>query len=175
MTINYHGSKKMSERPKEISPFNSALETGLRSICILESNIELDFDIQHLLAFDHLIVHSGDITDGPESLHVESQNRNGELLIRRPIVESGLLLMESKGLISRIFTSNGISYTATEFAVTFLNSLTTVYVSELRSRAAWAVSLYSSVEGDFFKEVFNVAFDRWTTEFQLSKLALGGS
>lgn len=154
------------------NPFNSPLETGLRSICILESKIDLDFDLQHMLAFDHLVVHSGDVSDGPTSLHIESQSRNGELLVRRPIVESGLLLMESKGLVSRIFKDDGIRYAATDFSVTFLNSLTSKYIKELRERALWAVNLFHSIEGDFFAEIFNVAFDRWTTEFQLSEIAL---
>ncbi|PHR92433.1 MAG: threonine transporter [Robiginitomaculum sp.] len=163
-----------TEKTNHLNPFNTPFETGLRAICILEANADLIFDLHHMLAFDHLVVHSGDIDGGPDSLHIEAQNRNGELLIRRPIIENGLNLMESKGLIYRIFNEDGIGYQATDFASVFLNSMTSNYIAELRKRATWAVGLFASVEGSFFAEVFNVAFDRWTTEFQFSEISLEG-
>ena len=162
----------LSRDLQNTGPFNTPFESGLRAICILGENTDLAFDLQHMLAFDHLVVHSGDIQGGPDSLHIETQSRNGELLVRRPIIESGLDLMRSKGLIELIFDEQGIGYKATEFSTVFLNSMTCIYISELRKRASWAIDLFMSVERDFFAEIFNVAFDRWTTEFQFSEISL---
>ena len=155
------------------TPFNTSLESGLRTLCILGVDEDNHFDLQHILAFDHIVVHSGDVPEAPSSLHVAVPQRNGELLIRRPIVEEGLLLMESKGLLQRQHNDDGIFYNASDFTSIFLSSLTSQYIAKLRARAVWAVNTYSIHSDNFFEDIFNVAFDRWTTEFQLSELSLG--
>jgi len=155
------------------TPFNTSLESGLRTLCILGVDEDYYFDLQHLLAFDHIVVHSGDVPEAPPSLHVAVPQRNGELLIRRTIVEEGLLLMESKGLLKRQHKDDGVFYGASDFTSIFLSSLTSEYIKKLRTRAQWAVNIYSVHKDNFFEEVFNIAFDRWTTEFQFSQLSLG--
>lgn len=154
--------------------FNSALETGLRSICVLDAGAPKDYDLNQLLAFDHIVVHSGDINGGPTSLHPNTSQRNGELLIRRPLVLNGLLLMQSKGLLERGARDHGIVYRASDLSHVFLNSLENEYVSKLRQRATWAVESLESFGQEVFYSIFNTAFDRWTSEFQLSELQIGG-
>ena len=59
----------MSEPDKsDVTLFNSALETGVRALVILVANFPAALDLQRLVDFDYLVVHSGDV-DGPESLH----------------------------------------------------------------------------------------------------------
>lgn len=154
--------------------FNSALETGLRSLCVLSAGGSNQYDLQQLLAFDHIVVHSGDLLDGPASLHPKTSQRNGELLVRRPLVTNGLNLMGSKGLLGRQPDANGIKYSASEVTEVFLDSLTNKYVKELRERAAWAVEVFSELDDELFYKVFNTAFDRWTSEFQFSEINIGG-
>lgn len=72
-----------------VTVFNSALETGVRSLVILVANFPAALDLQRLVDFDYLVVHSGDL-DGPESLHPPLPLREGELLVRRNIIESGI-------------------------------------------------------------------------------------
>ncbi len=153
--------------------FNSALETGIRSVCILAANRSMQYDLEQLLAFDHLVVHTGDVTDAPPSLHPNVLQRNGELLVRRPLVERGLLLMESKKLVKKLISKDGFYYTATDLATVFIESLTNDYVSELFKRSQWAVSKYKDFGDRFFAEVFNTAFDRWTNEFQIAEISMG--
>ncbi len=160
-------------KPFTNSTFNSALETGVRSICILSANAEKRFDLQELLAFDHLVVHSGDVQAGPQSLHPNVSKRNGELLVRRRLVESGLLLMESKGMLGKVALKDGIYYQAKELSYVFLERLSSPYIKSLRERSSWAMQMFSDYEGDFFEEVFNVAFSRWTTEFQYAEVSIG--
>ncbi|MCU8005458.1 ABC-three component system middle component 2 [Shewanella sp. SM96] len=94
--------------------FNNALETGVRAVCILVVNLDNKFDIQQLLALDHIVVHTGDIDNAPPSLHPNIVQRSGELLVRRPLVENGLALMESKRLVEKVITPNGFYYCATD-------------------------------------------------------------
>ena len=153
-----------------ISAFNSPLETGLRSLYILTANVENTFDLQELLAFDHLVVHTGDFENAPISLHPSNPSRNGELVIRRSLVEQGLLLMESKGLIKRLSTTKGFEYQAEEFAVVLVEQFTSPYLTGLRERSNWVVEHYFSLGSDVFRSVFDRAFDRWSSEFQFKTL-----
>jgi hypothetical protein len=150
--------------------FNSPLETGIRSVCILAADESMEYDLQQLLAFDYLVVHTGDIANAPPSLHPNALQRNGELLIRRSLVERGLLLMESKRLVEKIVSVNGFYYSATELAAVFIDSLTNEYVSDLYERSQWAVSKYNDFGDGFFSKIFNTAFDRWAQEFQISEI-----
>ncbi|CAK1865478.1 MULTISPECIES: ABC-three component system middle component 2 [Vibrio] len=147
--------------------FNSALETGIRAVCILSVNLSNKFDIHQLLAFDHLVVHTGDIINAPPSLHPANLQRNGELLVRRPLIEDGLALMVHKKLIKKEFTRNGFYYRATELACVFIESLTNRYIEEMSERAKWAIYMYQDSGDKLFSEVFNNAFERWTKEFHL--------
>ncbi len=162
----------MDKELKSEHIFNSAIETGIRSLCILAEDMEMQCDLQQLLAFDHLVVHTGDIENAPPSLHPNILQRNGELLVRRPLVERGLLLMESKGLLQRSIRSEGFYYSATDLALAFLDSLTNEYLITLRERAKWAVQKYKSYGKGFFAEVFNNAFDRWSEEFQVTEISI---
>ena len=72
------------------SPFNSPLETGIRSLAVLVAAYPEPFDLERLVEMDYLVVHSGD-ADGPYSLHAPLPMRAGELLVRRGLIEKGLL------------------------------------------------------------------------------------
>lgn len=158
-----------------VVPFNSVLETGLRSACILSADTTISLTLNELLAFDHLVVHTGDLENAPQSLHPDVSHRNGELLIRRPLVEKGLLLMESKNLVERQILEKGFFYTATEFAPIFIESLRNQYATDMNIRAKWAIELYKNNKLVFFEKIFNNAFGRWSTEFKISDISLGNS
>lgn len=151
------------------SPFNSALETGLRSLAILVEACPDSFDLQRLLYFDYLLVHSSD-ADGPASLHPSTPLRNGELLVRRGLIERGLLLFISRGLIERTANGSGISYVAAEAAGPFLECLGSAYSCKLRERASWSMGKFGALDGDELKSYFDARFERWTREFQAVQL-----
>ena len=162
----------MSLTSEVIVPFNSPLETGLRSLCILVAASPNSFDLQQLIAFDYLVVHTGDIENAPPSLHPIDPKRNGELLVRRQLVERGLLLMESRGLIQKKSTTEGFQYNSDEFASIFLKSLTKIYTIELLQRARWVVKKYKSEGDQAFPIIFQHAFDRWAAEFEFRKISI---
>ncbi|EHA16584.1 putative threonine efflux protein [Halomonas sp. HAL1] len=152
--------------------FNNALETGVRAVCILVVNLSNKFDLQQLLALDHIVVHTGDVENAPPSLHPNIVQRSGELLVRRPLVENGLALMESKRLIEKVITPDGFYYCATELAYAFIESLTNEYIKALVQRAQWAVKMYKDYGDRLFSEIFNSAFDRWRDEFQMAEMSI---
>lgn len=155
----------MPDAPVEFTPFNSALETGVRSLAVLAEACPDSYDLQRLVYFDYLVVHSRD-ANGPESLHPNTPLRNGELLVRRGLVERGLLLMISRALIERRAEPRGIGYIATDDAGPFLDCLQSSYACSLRDRAQWAVETFGSLEDDELKSYFDANFERWTREFQ---------
>jgi hypothetical protein len=158
----------MDDANQELTPFNSALETGVRALAILAEAHPAEYDLQRLLYFDYLVVHSED-ADGPESLHPNTPLRNGELLVRRGIIERGLLLLISRGLVERHAHPNGINYSASDEAGPFLDCLQARYSLALRDRAQWAVDTFGILDDDELKSYFDERFERWTREFQASK------
>ena len=147
-----------------VTIFNSALEAGVRSLVILTANFPATLDLQRLVDSDYLVVHSGDV-NGPESIHPPVPLRQGELLIRRKIIESGLTLMLSRGLINRIVSSKGITYQASDYAKPFVDLLTTPYIRLLVERAHWAVETFGNMDSKEFQNLISSFFDKWTTQF----------
>lgn len=148
-----------------VSAFNSALETGTRALFVLAEACPASFDLQRLMYFDYLVVHSAD-AGGPSSLHPNSPLRNGELLVRRDVIERGLLLMASRKLIVRRFDTTGISFAATDEAGPFLDCLNSAYSQSLLERARWVVDRFGALDDRALKSFIDDNFERWTREFQ---------
>lgn len=151
------------------SPFNSPLETGIRSLAILVAAFPVAFDLQRLVEMDYLVVHSGD-ADGPDSLHAPLPLRAGELLVRRGLIEKGLILMMSRGLVQRIPADDGFSYIAGENAAPFVASLTANYSRQLKERAEWAVSKFQHIETEDIRRITHRLFRQWSSQFQTINL-----
>lgn len=155
------------------SPFNSPLETGVRSLTILVAAFPTTFDLQRLVEMDYLVVHSGD-ADGPESLHAPLPLRAGELLVRRGLIEKGLVLMMSRNLVRRIPSEDGFRYIADEAAAPFVSSLTAEYSRRLRARSEWAVTRFRETSTDEIRLITHRLFERWSSEFQLVQTSGAG-
>jgi hypothetical protein len=147
------------------SPFNSPLETGIRALAILTAVFPKSLDLQYLVFFDYLTVHSGDV-EGPESLHAPLPLRSGELTVRRKLIERGLFLMISRGLVQHLSTSNGFQYTVTDNAGAFLSMLSSRYISKLKERAEWVAENYGESTSEELKAVEQRFFQEWSTQFQ---------
>ena len=123
-------------------------------------------DLQKLLIFDYLLVHSGD-AGGPKSLHPRSPLRKAEIVVRRGLVEHGLLFMESRNLIKRDFVKDGIVYLASEAAASFVNDLRSPYIKNLKERAKWIADEFAGQTEDELRTFLAENFDRWSREFQI--------
>lgn len=139
--------------------FNTPLECGLRSAAILLAAFPRTYDLQRLVYYDYLTVHSGDVEGGPPSIHPPTPHRSGEILVRRSLVQQGLTLMMHRMVVEQVFTARGIEYSAGDYSVVFLDMLTTDYCSLLRDRAGWVVEYFHEMTDE---RLGNYIRSRWT-------------
>jgi hypothetical protein len=155
----------MPETTPTVQTFNSPIETGIRALILLAESYPEQFDLQRILEFDYIMVHTGDV-DGPPSIHPALPLRSGELLVRRQLIERGLLLMISRGLVSRQATPTGFTYQAEDDAGPFLDALTAEYLDDLKDRATWVVDRFSEMNDHDVRFLLTKVYDQWTREFQ---------
>lgn len=150
-----------------IYPFNNYVETGLRMTTLLTAANPLIFDVDHLVYFDYMIVHSGDIDPAIPSLHPAVPNRSGEILVRRNLLLLGLEVFIHKGLIKRFYNHSGIQYGTTEYTTPFLDSLEEDYTNSLMLRAQWAVSNFGTYSLAELQALMNRQLSTIRSEFNL--------
>jgi hypothetical protein len=158
------GQKAMTASPSSCL-FNSPLETGVRSAILLDTAYPRGFDLMQLTWLDHLVVHTADI-GGPESLHPNVPQRNGELLIRRALVEEGLMLMRRMHVIEAKFTAEGIIYLADDQAGLLVRLIRTNYGCTLKERAKWLVEYLNERGFEHLRSIITSKIGRWAIEFQ---------
>ena len=156
----------MVEATTMVQTFNSPIETGMRALILLAESYPLQLDLQRLLEYDYIMVHTGDV-DGPPSIHPALPLRSGELLVRRQLIERGLMLMISRGLVSRHATPNGFMYQAEDDAGTFLDVLTAEYLNDLKNRAKWVVDRFCEMNDQEIRFMLAKVYDQWSREFQI--------
>lgn len=150
----------------QVALFNTPLESGLRSLIVLSAIAPAECDLQRLVYFDYLVVHSGDFDGAPLSLHPENPLRRSELLVRRRLIERGLRLMQAKGLISASYTGTGILYRTTNVADAFLSYLQSAYSSRLREAANWIATAIQPLPDEELKRLLSVTVGPWGAEFE---------
>jgi hypothetical protein len=149
-----------------IQTFNSPIETGMRALILLAASYPVQLDLQRLLEYDYMMVHTGDV-DGPPSIHPALPLRSGELLVRRQLIERGVMLMISRGLVSRHATSNGFMYQAEDDAGPFLDVLDAEYLNDLKDRAEWVVDRFRDMTDQEIRFMLTRVYDQWSREFQV--------
>jgi hypothetical protein len=169
MMTKYHGVK-MSDLS---SLFNSPMESGLRSLTLLVAGYPNYYDLERLVIYDYLLVHSGDIENGPKSMHPATPHRFGEILIKRPIIESGLKNMIAKGLIEARYSKSGITYTATEASSPFLDSLQADYTQKMIKIADWVYETFGGYNIENLKTLVNDNLNVWGSEFVNESIVRG--
>ena len=148
-----------------IQTFNSPIETGMRALILLAESYPEQLDLQRILEFDYIMVHTSDV-DGPPSIHPALPLRSGELLVRRQLIERGLMLLISRGLISRLATPNGFMYQAEDDAGPFIDALSAEYLEDLKNRAVWVVDRFSEMSDQDIRIMLSNVYDQWSREFQ---------
>lgn len=152
--------------------FNSPIECGLRIAIILSEIYPEERDLQQLIQLDYLLVHSGDMGDGPPSIHPAHPYRASELHLRRPLVEQGLAMMLSKSIIECSMTPSGIAYRAGTWSLAFLNDLQSAYTQHLKLSAKWIASKYALMPPQELASKLKSQFQQWGAEFSPTTLAL---
>jgi ABC-three component (ABC-3C) system Middle Component 2 len=158
-------AQKITRNNRPISPYNTALESGLRALFVLEANKDHSYDLQRLCYYDYLLVHSGDFEGGPKSLHPAIPLRTGEFIVRRRLIEHGLTLYLSRGLVDRQLTPRGIEYSSSALTQAFLAHFETDYTKRLRETAIWIVFTFTRFTDKELHEYFRKHIDQWGNEF----------
>ena len=156
----------MADATATVQTFNSPIETGMRALILLAESYPTQLDLQRLLEYDYIMVHTGDV-DGPPSIHPALPLRSGELLVRRQLIERGLMLMISRGLVRRHATPNGFMYQAEDDAGPFLDALTAEYLNDLKDRAKWVVDRFDEMRDQEIRFMLTRVYDQWSREFQV--------
>lgn len=151
-------------------PFNGPIEIGLRAVAILCEAYPQAMSLQRLVIFDYLIVHSDDLPGGPLGLHPKTPHRSGELLVRRQVLQDGLALFQSRGLVLQVYTAQGVLFSASESSAAFLDVLTAPYANELRKRAVWLQSTLGEVSDADLESLARKHIRDWGAEFEMESL-----
>lgn len=144
---------------------NTPLEIGMRSLIVLTRESKSKFDLNRLVIYDYLLVHSGDVENGPYSLHPESPFRYGELTVRRKVIEEGLDFMIRKGLVKKMFDVDGIFYAAENFSHNLINYFESSYAIKLVSRAKWLLRIFDNYTEKELQDYVSSNVGRWGIEF----------
>ncbi len=152
-----------------VHAFNSTLETGIRAIVLLEAFHPRRCDLLEMTWLDHLVVHTGDLDgqDVPKSLHPDLPNRAGELLVRRKLVETSLLLMQQMHLVEVFETEKGIAFGASEDVPSYLDLLQAPYSVALKERASWMAWRFAGLQTEEMRALIESRIGRWTADFRL--------
>ena len=153
-----------------VSPFNGPVEIGLRALCVLTTAFPAAYALQRLVVFDYFLVHSDDIEGGPAGLHPRTPHRGGEILVRRGVIQDGLSLYESRGLIERVYKDGGIFFAATDKSADFLDTLSTEYLAGLRDRAEWVVDSFGALDDAELDAMVRDHIGTWGTEFAMESV-----
>jgi hypothetical protein len=147
-------------------PFNSPIECGLRMLFVLDALDGVAADLQRLVSYDYLLVHSADVASGPASLHPAVPFRGTELLVKRRLIEAGLDQMFSRELLEKAFVSSGIVYRRTPNTTAFTQLLSSKYATALRERARWLMLRFGGM-GDSELATFMASnIGRWGADFE---------
>lgn len=108
--------------------FNSPLEIALRLLYIFNSTT-IPLDIQRLVYYHYLLIHSGDIPDSPKSLHPSLPIRACEtLVINRQVLKRSLTLLVLKDLVQVKFSKKqGVLYSKNRTTDIFIRYLDSPY------------------------------------------------
>lgn len=143
---------------------SSPLEVALRMLILL-SRLTISADIQRLVIYDYLLLHSHDIENGPASLHPATPMRTGELLVRRNQISRGLYLLEARGLVEREYSNQGIAFRTSRLASHFLNYLESQYASRCRIISAWVADNFDVMSSTELQSFIDKWIGKWGLEF----------
>lgn len=155
----------MERVTREKAPlFNGTIETGLRSLLLLEAFYPAQLDLDAISVLDYLVVHTADI-DGPASLHPDLSERVGEYRVRRTLIQEGLHMLRRISLVSVVEADDGVKFVSGEDAPAFVKLLNSEYNRDLSTRATWLAER-ASKDGKEFFAVMRSLLDRWSLEFE---------
>lgn len=152
-------------RSASLPLFNSPFELGLRMVYLLRALLPQGADLQKLVLLDYAVVYSQDV-GGPPSLHTPVPFRGSELASRRELIEQGLYLMSTRGLVAVSLEDEGVLYFAGPGAVIMTGSLQSPYFIELEKRCAWVSKRFCKASSAELMDLFADQGHLWGAEIE---------
>jgi hypothetical protein len=152
---------------KNLSVFNSPLEIALRVLFIFDKTSKL-LDLQRLIYYNYLLVHSADMPDSPKSLHADLPRRSCEMLVSRTAVKKGLTLLLSRDLIDVKYSkAGGILYRKNDNTGSFTQYFESTYSKQLQERAEWISSTFDKLTDSQLAQIMDSNIGKWGSEFSV--------
>lgn len=151
-------------RPARTPVFNGSIETGLRSLVLLEAFYPARLDLDALALLDYFVVHTADL-GGPDSLHPALPERVGEYRVRRTLIQDALRMLLRVSLVEIVEATDGISFVSGDDAPAFVKLLNSDYNRDLSDRAVWLAGRVREEGAAAFASMRQL-IDRWSLEFQ---------
>ncbi|MBL3655333.1 ABC-three component system middle component 2 [Fulvivirga sediminis] len=155
----------MKNEVRDIRLFNTPVEYGLRSLFILSGIAPKAADLQRLIYYDYLVLHTADIDPEQTSLHPSYPFRSAEILIKRERLRNGLLIMKSRQLIKIQFDGGGINYAASPLTQKFLDYLTSDYANQLKSCVSFVIEKFNNYSDFELDQYMKQNLETWGSEF----------
>jgi hypothetical protein len=149
--------------------FNSKVDVGLRLLFLL-SEINKPLDLQSIIYLDYLMLHSGEISSAPESMHTTTKIGSGEILVKRDVTKSALIMMHQNQLIDVKFLDSGVYYSPNKLTKVFIKkSFISDYSTELKVRAKWIKKKFYKYDEEKLKDYIDKNVSKWDVEFTEEK------
>jgi len=145
--------------------FNTPLELSLRTLFILSRFHPRELSLESIIYLDYFAIHSGDIKQGPRSLHPKYPFRSSELVVKREILQKSITLLLSRELLEVKFTSKGIYYASTSIGVHFISHFESKYSKELDAVCHWLYEAFNNLTEEDMAQIVNVNMEKWGGEF----------
>lgn len=121
--------------------YNSPIEIGIRTLILLNEFDPIVLDLTQLIWFNHVVVHTKDF-GGPESLHPKLEDRSGELVVLRALIQDGFAFFQRFGLVRMQNAEEGFCYAPTDDGTAFVSLLRTRYALDLMQKSKWVVNSF---------------------------------
>ncbi|MGZ7444255.1 ABC-three component system middle component 2 [Paenibacillus sp. TH7-28] len=156
----------------KIKIFNSPEEVGVRVLFIL-SLCEKRMSSQRIMYYDYFILHLNDIDDMHSSLHPDNPNHSSEIAVKRNIVNKGLSLIISKGLIDVKYMKTGVYYQKNSLTDPFISLFSNGYVERLKKNIIVVNEKFSKFSDTQIYKYINKNIGSWTGEFEKEYNSVG--
>ena len=91
-------------------------------------------------------------------------------MVRRGVLQDGLLLYQSRGLLESHYTASGVLFAATDSSAAFLDVLATEYAIGLRERASWLVAAFGAIAEAELEQMVREHIGEWGAEFAMESV-----
>lgn len=144
--------------------FNGRIELALRTLYLLKHSNK-DLDLQRILYYNYLMVHSSDISGGPNSLHPNLPNRSCEIIVLREKFKEAIQMLTSKGIISIKYKKKGVYYTKNNNTLKFLSYFESEYSKKMDDIARWTCDYFGKENDNKISQFINSNLSKWGEEF----------